>query len=241
MKYVKVILPYVTEYVACAAFHLVGSSAATAYANAAILTVLVYVSANISNGQLNPLVSLMFCSLGYINPIQMMFYWFSQVAGCATGALILNGLTPPGGTRSLGCVNPDPTLNIPRIVVWEATASFIFLIPIFSVVWCTQHKLGYGSTGPIIVGTSLLAACLMAEQWTGPSVNPARTLGSHIVLLCATNEYVVWYIVGEFVGSFAALMAVFALHGVSPEPWYSLHKSLNETETAVETTNGDSC
>lgn len=220
---VDLYMPFLVEYFGCIVFHLVGSACLplfAPFANAAILIALVYVSADYSNAQMNPLVSFVFCALGYFDPLHMAYYWVAQVSGCATGALILYGLTPPN--EPLGCVSPDRRLTTAQLVGWEAIASFLFLLPTFSVCWNTQHVAGR-ETGPIIVGISLLSASLMAGQWTGGFVNPARTLGSHIVMLCSNNNSLVWYITGQFWGAFVAFLALVSLYGAYKTPWYRSH------------------
>lgn len=221
-------IPYGTEFVCCALLHVVSASCPdnAAAANAAIMTVLVYLSANISNGQLNPLVTTLFTCLGYLNPIQMLMFWASQILGCAAGALVILSLKPKlvFGTihddTALGCFIPHDQITNAQIIAFECIASYILLMSIFSVLWCTQNKKAYGNTGPIIVGIASLSVGYLAGPWTGASVNPARTLGSHVVTLCKENNKLPYYIIGEFIGCLISLMTIVCIHGICKDPWY---------------------
>ena len=178
------------EFVGCMIFHFVGSVSGTASGNAVVLMVLVYYSAKMSGGHLNPAVTFTFTLLGHTAPLEMVAYWIAQVAGCIVGALWLAWLVPGlyvrddvsllrgDGIFQDGCFVPHAELAKRQVWGWEAACTFCFLVPIFSVVWYTQHKSGYGNTGPIIVGLSLYAAASAAGEWTGGALNPARVLAS---------------------------------------------------------------
>ena len=197
----------------------------TPAANAAALMAMVYYTAKISGGHLNPALTATFALLGYTNPIEVLVYWASQVSGCLVGALLISSLSSDleiGGlvtqsTTGSGCFIPNPSLTALQVLGWEATCTFSFILPIFSVVWYTQSKSGYGNTGPIIVGLSLFAAASAASPWTGGALNPARVLASHIVFDCGPNNYVEYYIAGEFIGAFLVPIAVIPWYGISDD------------------------
>ena len=218
------------EFIACVMFHFIGSVSPTPWANGIVLMVLVYYTAKISGAHLNPAVSLAFCLLGHTEPLETLAYIAAQITGCATGALIIAGIVPgltigarPSGEYAglSGCFSPASSLSPFQIFAWEACCTTSFIIPIFSVVWYTQQKKGYGNTGPLIVGFSLLASALACGQFTGASLNPARTLGSPIVFDCPYEGYIYLYILGEFTGSLWSLLAIVPWYGISRTAWYA--------------------
>ena len=218
------------EYIACGIFHFIGSVSPTPWANGIVLMVLVYYTAKISGGHLNPAVSATFMLLGHTDPMEMVVYWGAQVAGCATGALLVAGIVPglmvrgaPSGPYASlsGCFTPQADLTDFQIFAWEAACTTFFIVPIFSVVWYTQNKKGYGNTGPLIVGFSLLANALACGAFTGASLNPARTLGSPIVFACPSESKAYLYVLGEFTGSVCALFAIVPWYGISRTAWYA--------------------
>lgn len=244
------------EATACMMFHFIGSVAPTPWANGFALMVLVYYTAKISGAHLNPAVTLTFCILGHVTPIEAIAYWGAQVGGCTVGALwiamLVPGLgvgQPPSGPHAAlsGCFTPDPTLSTMQVFAWEAVCSTCFIVPIFSVVWYTQQKKGYGNTGPIIVGASLIANALCCAPFTGASLNPARSVASPIIFECAYRKHVYTYIVGEMLGGAVAVLAIVPWYGISRTAWYgsilapwafSVAKN-NQQSIVIETLNED--
>jgi glycerol uptake facilitator-like aquaporin len=218
------------EFIGTMMFHFIGSVSPTPWANGIALMILVYFVAKISNGHLNPAVSTVFMLLGYINPIEMIAYWFAQVCGCAVGALWIYALIPdlflwrqidsPAALYYSGCFVPKANITNAQIYGWEAVATTCFILPIFSVVWYTLHKPGYGLVGPIMIGLSLIANALAAGPWTGASLNPARTVGSPIVFNCPDNDKIYLYILGEFTAALIAPIVLIPWYGIATTCWY---------------------
>lgn len=213
------------EALSCMIFHFVGSVSPTPWSNGIILTVLVYYCAKISGAHLNPAVSWTFCLLGHIDPIHFIAYATSQFIGCILGAILIALLVPqlsfgrePSGpfeNRS-GCFTP--AVSTVLVFVWETLGTTSFILPIFSVVWYTQNKKGYGNTGPLIVGLSLIANAMACSSFTGGALNPAR-MASQVVFSCPYKA-VYSYILGEFLGATIAALIISPFYGVSHDPWY---------------------
>lgn len=211
------------EFTGCLLFHFIGSSSPTPFVNASALVVMVYYTAKLSGGHLNPALTTTFSLLGYTNPVEVLVYWASQLSGSIVGALLVAALSsnlsvrgPVGSSDNSGCFAPNPTISGLQVMGWEAICTFGFILPIFSVVWYTQSKNGYGNTGPIIVGLSLYAAASAASQWTGGALNPARALASSVVFDCDT-AHLWYYVAGEFIGAAAVPLAVFPWYGVAAD------------------------
>lgn len=218
---------FFAETSACAIFHFIGSVSPTPWANGIALMVLVYYTAKTSGAHLNPALSLTFTLLGHTNPIEMLVYWVAQMFGSICGALWIALLVPglyvgaPGNAVIQdGCFYPPTALmSKARVFGWEAFCTFCFILPIFSVVWYTLHKKGYGNTGPLMVGLSLIANALAAGPFTGAALNPARVLASPAVFKC-DNSYLVYYVLGEFLGASLVPLIIAPWYGISPTAWY---------------------
>lgn len=218
------------EFMGCMVFHFIGSVCPTPIANAVALTTMVFYTAKISGGHLNPALSLTFCILGHTDPLEMIVYWMAQVSGCIVGAmwiaalmpglLIGQGLPDPPYDRLVGCIEVQRGLDKMQVMGWEAFSTFCFIMPVFSVVWYTQNKSGYGSTGPIMVGIALYAVALATGDWTGALVNPARTIGSDLIFSCKQSHYIREYISGQIIGAVLAPLAIVPWYGLSARPWY---------------------
>lgn len=218
---------FFAEMSACLIFHFLGSVSPTPWTNGIVLMVMVYYTAKTSGAHLNPAVSLTFTILGYTNPIEMLVYWCAQVIGCILGALWIAALVPHmyigmnGFEQPFsGCFFPADNLSMVAVFGWEAFSTFCFILPIFSVVWYTLHKKGYGNTGPLMVGLSLIGNALVAGQFTGAALNPARVLGSPAVFHC-DNHYIFCYIFGELLAGALVPFVIAPWYGISNQPWYN--------------------
>lgn len=217
---------FCAEFSACAIFHFIGSVSPTPWANGISLMVLVYYTAKTSGAHLNPALSLTFTLLGHTNPIEMLVYWVAQFSGCIIGALWIAALVPDLniGQNGIidphsGCFTPSSKLSNPNVFYWEAFSTFCFILPIFSVVWYTIHKEGYGNTGPLMVGLSLIANALAAGPFTGAALNPARVLASPVVFKC-DNSVIPYYVAGEFLGAAVVPFIIAPWYGISTDAWY---------------------
>jgi glycerol uptake facilitator-like aquaporin len=217
---------FCAELSACAIFHFIGSVSATPWANGIALMVLVYYTAKTSGAHLNPALSMTFTLLGHTNPIEMLVYWIAQFSGCIIGALWIAALVPDLGIGAngindpySGCFTPSPKLSKINIFYWEAFSTFCFILPIFSVVWYTIHKEGYGNTGPLMVGLSLIANALAAGPFTGAALNPARVLASPAVFKC-DNSVIPYYVAGEMLGAALVPIIIAPWYGISQDAWY---------------------
>jgi len=217
---------FCAELSACAIFHFIGSVSPTPWANGIALMVLVYYTAKTSGAHLNPALSLTFTLLGHTNPIEMLVYWVAQFSGCIVGALWIAALVPDLNVgqngisnKYSGCFTPIPMLSNLNVFYWEAFSTFCFILPIFSVVWYTIHKEGYGNTGPLMVGLSLIANALAAGPFTGAALNPARVTASPAVFRCE-NNVIPYYIAGEMLGAALVPIIIAPWYGISPNAWY---------------------
>lgn len=226
-KYDKTVVKYtsifVVEMLGVLIFHFIGSASATPWTNALCLTAMVFYCAKVSAAHLNPAVSLCFMILGYNNPFEMVLYWMAQITGALISSMLLVGVIPVldirGGNQLYsGCFTANELLSNSQIFAWELICTTILLLSIFSVVWHTHNKDGYGNTGPMIIGITLAACAFASSTWTGGAMNPARVIGSSVVFNC--NSKMGYYILGElFAGAFASIL-ILPWYGLNVDPWY---------------------
>jgi aquaporin Z len=217
MKFLDIFKAFITECIACAAFHFMGSMFPTPYGNGLALAITVFCAAPISGAHLNPLVTLVFMACGFTEPLTAIFMIIAQFVGCFFAALWLFILD----SNQTGCfvVSDVP---IGRLFLWELTGTLLFLFPLFKIVQFSHDKKGYGVTGPILIGTSLCTAALAVGQYTGGSFNPARLFGSTVIYNCANINVLGILFAGQIIATFITLLFIFPVYKAIPH-WYTRH------------------
>merc|ERR1711988_2023881 len=153
--------------------------------------VLVFATADISGGHLNPAVTLAFLAsqkLGGDQPIvKAVVYIGCQCTGAIFGALFLKALTPESFHAShLGCI--------------EIITTSPLVITIFGNAVDTE---GTGNhVAPVPIGFAVVLGILATGKLSGGSMNPARSLGPAVAAGYWHVHYVYW--VGPIIGGVLA-------------------------------------
>lgn len=171
--------------------------------NGMALVVLIYCTAAISGGHLNPAVTLGLAVTRQIPPMKALAYWVAQFTGGIIGAAFYYALDPsslyptagygdsatPSCTLPCGGAGLNPTseaakctLNAGHIFGMEFLATFLLVFTVFGTA--VDPQTGTGNLAPIAIGFSLYAAAFGIAQFTGAGLNPARTLCPALVFDC---------------------------------------------------------
>lgn len=224
------------------------------------ISVLAYGIGHISGGHINPAVTFGFFILGKIKFPVLLLYWFFQTTGAILGAVILWGCTvPPTDQWSSGSpLNPsifgNPAYTLGSNSLNEnlnlGSGFFIEFMGTFLLVWTVMMSAahpgsGAGNAAPIAIGWSVFLAHIVLIPWTGCGINPARSFGPHLIMIC-TGEMKVgirgWWIfyTAPFVGAaFATLIAKY-IYGAAKDDVYDEEgeepaEAEPEVESKVET------
>lgn len=194
-------------------------SSSGATMNGLALIVLIYGTASISGGHLNPAVSAGLAVTQQISPIKMGLYWVAQIAGTIVGAAWIYALNGDRETDSKIFSNPTTNCgpgfangdyknnggdyaitgcNSCTLPSAELNGGQVFGIEflatftlVFTVFACAVDPRGAaGNAAPFAIGASLWATASGIGSLTGGSLNPSRTLGPAIVFNCwKTNTW----------------------------------------------------
>ena len=189
------VVAYLAELVGTMLFVLIGtgaviSSVGSGAADALIVIALahglgiglmVYATANISGGHLNPAVSLGMIVTKQIKVLPGVCYMIAQFAGAILATVVLYVIldNAAGELTNFGAhaINDADVTDLGAFVL-EAILTAVLLIVIFATA---VSKRGAGHVAPLIIGLTVAAIHLVALPLTGASVNPARTLGPALV------------------------------------------------------------
>ena len=164
-----------------------------ALGNGIALAVLVYCTAAVSGGKLNPVVSIALFSLNAqpfgVALMKLFFELGAQITGgLAGGALVRKlafGITP----TTPGCFLPPP--GTPQDVVFgmETLSTFLLVITVLSTAVDESGNARFAVVAPLAIGMSLFVAASATGHWTGGSLNPARFLGANVTGACGDDKY----------------------------------------------------
>jgi glycerol uptake facilitator-like aquaporin len=199
------------EFIGVALFQFFGGMPNSgAIGNGLALIVLIYGTASISGGHLNPAVSAALAVTQQITPIKMALYMLSQLLGGICGAAMVyaidigdNGVhkiftagaalssdfrtscTLPGLVMdaSGNAVMPLKTnLSGGQVFGVEFLATFTLVFTVFATA--VDPRGAAGNAAPWAIGGSLWATAMGIGPLTGGALNPARTLCPAIVFNC---------------------------------------------------------
>ncbi|XP_013392640.1 aquaporin AQPAn.G [Lingula anatina] len=164
---------------------------------------IVWIFGNSSGGHINPAVTVAMWAVGNITFVKAVFYIVAQVTGAVGGAALLNVLTPANATdggKKLGANLLSPGVTVSQGVGIEIFCTLVLVFTVFAA--CDGSRTDLSGSRPLSIGIAVTMAHLYAHEYTGCSMNPARSLGPALISDTWTNHWVYW--VGPLVGGLIA-------------------------------------
>ena len=169
----------------------------TALAFGLCIVAMAYSIGNVSGCHINPAVSIAMLLSKKISVKDFCGYIVAQFLGAIAGAAVLNAIVKD--PAKLGCnalFNGDAGLSF----LIEVNLTFVFVIAILGVT----SKESNGSVAGLVIGGALVLVHLLGINFTGTSVNPARSFGPALI---AGNLGDIWvFLLAPLVGG--ALAAI---------------------------------
>lgn len=174
--------------------------------------VLVFCTADISGGHLNPAVSFSFLVTGKQSPVEFVVYVIAQVLGAICAGFFLMGVLPEDyhkidsthatvlGTQAI------TNITLPQAVLVEIVTTFTLVF----TVWANavDEKSPAGLLAPVPIGFAVILGILASGNLSGGSMNPARSIGPAVATQTFDGQWVYW--VGPMIG--AALAGLLYKH-----------------------------
>merc|ERR1711998_386097 len=191
-----------------AAISVGGNLYPIAFAFGLAIMVLVFATADISGGHLNPAVTLaLLASQKLVGPgepenpiVKTVVYIGCQCTGAIFGALFLKALTPSSfHTTHLGC-NDIGNISPVQAIFIEIITTFTLVITIFGNAVDTEGTDNH--VAPVPIGFAVVLGILATGKLSGGSMNPARSLGPAVAAGHWHVHYVYW--VGPIIGGVLA-------------------------------------
>jgi len=196
-----------------------GSNVAIALAFGFGIAAMVYATANVSGGHLNPAVTIAMMVTSNKNLTKGLFYIISQMIGAIIGSGLLAAATRKDdwGPVDLGITKLGDGISQARGFLMEAIITFMLVFTVFGTVKMDLSSTSMGRLAGLSIGLSVIMGHFVALSFTGASMNPARTFGPAVISGYWEDHWVYW--VGPIVGGvLAGLLFQFILQPEHHEP-----------------------
>ena len=179
---------------------------AIALANGLTITALVFATAHLSGGHMNPAVTFSAIITQKIPVSQGILYIASQLVGATLAALtlvaVITGVDIGDGAGTLGDHALGANVSVVQGLIIEIILTFVLVFVVFSAA---MDPRGAGIVAPLAIGLAVIVDQFVGMPLTGASMNPARTFGPALIANSFADHWVYW--VGPLVGgSLAALV-----------------------------------
>lgn len=187
------------------------------------IVVVVYCTAHISGGQVNPIVSSALFFTGRMGPIQLIGNIVAQYLGSLMGALFVYGTVSAASSTNLGANQVSPLFTNGQAMCGEMVMSALLVYTVLQTA-CEARSIAK-NMAPLAIGLSVFLAHCVLLPIDGCSINPARSFGPAAVAGFWRNFWV--FNAGPWLG---ALFGVF-LHWAmwfdwDPKIGFSTKKSM---------------
>ena len=166
-----------------------------ALAHGLAIAFLVFATANISGGHMNPAVTFAAVLTKKLSGARGLMFVAAQLAGAVVGALLLLAAIPDAADTNLGAHALGSDVSISTALVMELMVTFVLVFVIFATA---VDPGGIAPLAPLAIGFAVLVDHLVAIPITGASMNPARTFGPALVSGEWANHWIYW--VGPLLG-----------------------------------------
>ncbi|CAL1533971.1 unnamed protein product, partial [Lymnaea stagnalis] len=143
------------------------------------------------------------------------------------GAAILMGLTPESYQGNLGMTLVSEKISLEQAVGVELFITFLLVLTVFAS--CDGKRKDLNGSAPLTIGLSVTMCHLWAIDYTGASMNTARSFGPALVMGTWDNHWVYW--VGPTVGGVVA--------GVLYEHLFAMNASLTKAKACLLSSDYD--
>jgi len=142
------------------------------------LALSILIASTISGGYLNPAVTLAVLFVGRISLIRAILYLIAEFGGAIVASAILKAIIRGQFQGNLGATTVSPNISVAGAFFLELIMTFTLAFVLFATAIDPR---GFSLIAPLAIGLVVLIDVLIALEWTGASMNPARTLGPQLV------------------------------------------------------------
>lgn len=162
------------------------------------IVTMVHCFGHISGAHINPAVTITLVCTRKVTLAKSVFYIIAQCLGAIFGAGLLYLITPTDITGNLGVTMINKRLSIGHGLLIELIITFQLVFTI-SASCDPKNK---DKLPALAIGISVVFGHLFAINYTGASMNPARSLGPAVIMWKWDNHWIYW--IGPIIGAICA-------------------------------------
>ncbi|KAG5878544.1 hypothetical protein JTB14_018584 [Gonioctena quinquepunctata] len=167
---------------------------------------------HVSGCHINPAVTMSFLMTGDIKLLKAFFFIAVQCLGALGGSALLYVTSPVNEMGTLGLTTLSPKINPGQGLLMEIILTSLLVFVIQAV--CDPLRKDITGSAPLAIGLAVTATHLCGIQYTGSSINPARTFGPAVMMNSWENHWIYW--VGPILGGISA--------GIIYKIFFKVHK-----------------
>lgn len=191
------------------------------------IAILIHCFGHICEAFLNPAVAMAMICTRKITVAKGLFYIVIQCLGAIAGAGIVALITPQD-KWPVGVTKENATISHGQALLVETIITFQLVFTIFAS--CDKKRSDIKVPIPLIIGLSVTIGHLFAIQYTGASMNPARSLATSLVFNEWQSHWVYW--IGPMMGGI--LSAFVYQYLFCPDPEMKLRASFKRPQNEDE-------
>ncbi|XP_070515943.1 aquaporin AQPAn.G isoform X1 [Cardiocondyla obscurior] len=169
---------------------------------------------HVSGGHINPAVTSGLVVIGKIPIIRGVLYIVAQCAGAIAGSAILRALSASTMEDFLGVVKLSHGITPVQGFGVEFFLALILVLVVCGA--CDAAKPDSKGIAPLIIGLAVTVGHIVGIPRTGAGMNPARSLGSAVVMGTFDNHWVYW--IGPIMGGIAGALMYVHVIGPAKQP-----------------------
>lgn len=204
-----------------------------------MITILIFIMAGISGGNINPAVSWALMLTRKISPVRCVAYTAAQLLGAICGAGFVRIISPQLFDRVDGGANEiNINATTPEAFGVEFGCTFLLVMTVMAATDSVREKANkhIGTIAPLVIGTAVTVAHFIAIPVDNCSINPARTFGVSAISGNWNDHWVFWF--GPYIGSTAAALIYTYVLSPTREQKVAAHmeeQKLRASQKTIET------
>lgn len=160
-----------------------------------VVATVVWCTAHVSGGHVNPAVTIGMLLARKITFVRAVVYVGAQMIGGIIGAAVLDGLNPITLNEYKEKVQVCPTtVQLPltpgKGLIVELLITFLLVFTVFSS--CDKKRGDISGSAPLTIGLSVGLCHIFAIKYTGSSMNPARSFGPAVIGGFWEDHWIYW-------------------------------------------------